>query len=127
MKYSLQNYAEALAAAIDEVGPSRRDIIIQNFLAMLKKSGDEVHAEKIVSAAEHILRRGDNGREILFESARPLAHPSRGSLLGIVGTKDVIVEHINPDLIAGVRIVVDGEREFDGSLKGKLDKMFREI
>jgi F0F1-type ATP synthase delta subunit len=27
-------------------------------------------------------------------------------------------------LIAGVRVLIDDEREFDGSLKGKLDKLF---
>jgi F0F1-type ATP synthase delta subunit len=33
---------------------------------------------------------------------------------------------VNPSLIAGVRVTIDGEHEFDGSLRGKLDKIFAE-
>jgi F0F1-type ATP synthase delta subunit len=124
MRYSLKNYAEALAAAIYGVELDRKDAIIRNFLALLRKSGDETHAEKIVGATEHILHKKDGLREIVFESARPLERANRKLLSEIAKTKDVIALRVNPDLVAGVRIVIDGEREFDGSLKGKLDKIF---
>jgi F0F1-type ATP synthase delta subunit len=127
MRYSLKNYAEALAAAVHDAGPSQKDAIIRNFLGILGKSGDEAHAEKIVSAAEKILRKKDGGREIVFESARPLKRSNQNPLLEIAKEKDTITQRINLGLIAGVRIIVDGEREFDGSLKGKLDKMFANI
>ncbi len=90
---------------------------------MLGKSGDEVHAEKIVKAAERLLQKGDGGREIVFESARPLESSNRDLLSEIATAKDAVTLRVNPDLVAGVRIIIDGEMEFDGSLKGKLDKM----
>lgn len=124
MRYSLKNYAEALAAAIHNTEPARSGFIIKNFLMLLGKSGDEVHAEKIVDTAERILRKKDGGREIIFESARTLELKNQKLLSGVAGGKDIIATRVNPDLVAGVRIVIDGEREFDGSLKGKLDKIF---
>ena len=124
MRYSLKNYAEALAVAIHNTEPTRSDTIVKNFLILLGKSGDEVHAEKIVNAAERILRKKDGGREIILESARPLERENQKLLSGIAGKKDSVAMRIDPNLVAGVRIVIDGEKEFDGSLKGKLDKMF---
>ena len=124
MRYSLKNYAEALAAAIHDIDPARSGAIVKNFLVLLGKSGDEVHAEKIVNAAERILRKKDGGREVIFESARSLEPGNKKLLSGVAREKDIVATHINPDLVAGVRIVIDGEQEFDGSLKGKLDKMF---
>jgi F0F1-type ATP synthase delta subunit len=126
MKYSVKNYAEALAAAIHGAEPSRKDIIARNFLNMLRRSGDEAHAEKIIDAAERLLRKKDGGREIVFESARSLKRSAENPLLKIAKEKDVVVERINSALVAGVRIVIDNEKEFDGSLKGKLDKIFAE-
>jgi F0F1-type ATP synthase delta subunit len=35
----------------------------------------------------------------------------------------VVEDRIDPALFAGLRIIIDDEKQFDGSLKGKLDKM----
>ena len=123
MRYSLQNYAEALADAVREAGAEQKDTVVRNFLTLLGESGDEVHAEKIVKVAERLLQKKDGGREIVFESARPLESSNQDLLSGIATAKDAVILRVNPDLVAGVRIIVDGEMEFDGSLKGKLDKM----
>ncbi len=37
---------------------------------------------------------------------------------------DVIEERIDQELIAGIRIILDDELQFDGSLKNKLEKAF---
>jgi F0F1-type ATP synthase delta subunit len=124
MRYSLKNYAEALAAAVHDAEPAQQDAMGRNFLVLLGKSGDEVHAEKIIKAAESILRKKDGGREIVFESARPLEGSNKDLLANIATAKDAVTLRVNPDLVAGVRIILDGETEFDGSLKGKLDKIF---
>jgi F0F1-type ATP synthase delta subunit len=42
----------------------------------------------------------------------------------LVGPHDVVEEEIDPSLVAGMKVVVNDERVFDGSLKAKLDKLF---
>lgn len=124
MRYSTQNYAKALASAASQAKPEDSARIIRNFKRLLQKSGDEAHAEKIIKEAERILLLRDGGREIVFESARPLVTSPHKSFPGFITHEDTVTLRINPDLVAGVRVIVNGEREFDGSLKGKLDKLF---
>ncbi len=126
MKYSLNNYAEALASAVaNATDAPRRDAAVRNFAALLKKSGDDVHADKIIGATERLLRKKEGSHEIVLESARPLESRNFQALsVAFAGAKDLISPRVNPGLVAGVRIVMDGERELDISLKGKLDRMF---
>lgn len=125
MRYSLQNYTKAFVAALAETEPARQQEVLRRFVALLEKSGDEIHARKIVAAAERSLRRRSGGHEIILESARPIGDENLRKLdAAFVGRNDVVIRRVNPHLLAGVRVVVDGEREFDGSLKGRLDDMF---
>ena len=124
MRYSTQNYAEALADAVSAAKSEDGARVAGNFMGLLRKSGDETHAAKIVKEAERILLLRGGGREIVFESARPLATPPYKTFQEFTTPKDTVTLRINQDLIAGIRVIVNGEREFDGSLKGKLDKLF---
>jgi F0F1-type ATP synthase delta subunit len=124
MKYALKNYGQALAEAILEDRNSQQGDVARNFMKMLGKNGDEVHAEKILREAERILRKADGIRSVVFESARPLGAAQERSLGAFSKPGDVVSRRIDPRLIAGVRVLIDDEREFDGSLKGKLDKLF---
>jgi F0F1-type ATP synthase delta subunit len=124
MKYSIKNYAEALASVVRQMKPGDGERTVRNFMGLLRKSGDETHAGKIIKEAARILLLQDGGREIVLESARSLAESSRKALQGFATIKDVVTLRTDPDLIAGVRVLVNGEQEFDGSLKGKLDKLF---
>ncbi len=125
MKYSLANYAQALAAAVSETGASDADRIAANFAELLDRSGDAVHGEKIVAEAARRLRRKGGRRDVTIESARKLSSPQEKLVSELVRPGDDVAWRINPALVAGVRVLVDGELEFDGSLKRKLDKMFK--
>lgn len=126
MKYPVTIYAKALSLAIIEAGPAGEDGIARNFTALLRKNGDEAGAKKIIKEAWRIVRTKQGLQEVVLESARPLTGEHAKSLRGLAGPKDAVVERVNAELVAGVRIVMNDEREFDGSLRGKLDKMFTE-
>jgi len=128
MRYSTQNYAKALAAAVMEAKPEDGARIIRNFTGLLRKSGDETHAVKIINEASRMLLLQRGGREVVFETARPMAKAHHEKALReFTKAHDSVTLRVNPDLVAGVRIVVNGEQEFDGSLRGKLDKLFGNI
>jgi F0F1-type ATP synthase delta subunit len=42
----------------------------------------------------------------------------------LMGPHDAAAQEIDPSLIAGVKVIINDEREFDGSLKTKLDRLF---
>ena len=79
---------------------------------------------KIAAATEKMFyaRKGINKIEVA--SARPLPQPARKLFHTLLNPKDKVEEQILPELVAGVRITVNDERELDMSLKRKLQKLF---
>jgi F0F1-type ATP synthase delta subunit len=127
MKYLIQDYAKALAAVVVEARSSDGAMIQRNFRSLLQKNSDEARGGKILEATARLLRAKQGGREVILESARKLSASHRQELEKFLRPDDQAVERVNPSLVAGVRITVDGEYEFDGSLRGKMDKIFGNI
>lgn len=127
MKYPGYIYAKALSDAIagaENKSAAEREKIAENFIAMVRRNGDEMHLPKILEEAARFVRGKRGIHKVTIESARPLKPEQKKSLRQFIKEGDVVEEHINPELIAGVKIIVNDERQFDGSLKGKLDKLF---
>jgi len=127
MKYPVTAYAKALGEAITATEGRRNEEIIKNFLALVRKNGDEARLPKILHETEQFLREKDGTKQFVVESARPLEKRAEALFKGMEKPGDSFEEKIDPELIAGVKITVNGERQFDGSLKGKLDKLFMNI
>jgi len=123
MKYAPELYAEAFIQALDEsAGHASRDALVASLLAVIEKNGDNARKVKILNAVRRAFIKKRGGREITIETARVQQHID----LGRYFTKeDEIETRVNPDLVAGLRITIDGERELDTSLHRKLSRMFQ--
>jgi F0F1-type ATP synthase delta subunit len=127
MRYSTHDYAEALVAAVAEakVTPAA---IERNFLAVVRRNGDEMRLKHIVDEAARLMRsRGgvaDIGRDVVIESARPLTKPQEAMVKKLLQRGDIASYAIDPNLVAGVKITVNDEMQFDGTMKAKLDTLF---
>lgn len=127
MKYPAHIYAKALAEVIvaaKAASDTEQDAIVRRFVALVRKNGDEAHLRKIVEEAARFVRGKSGVRKVMMETARPLGAAQKKQLAAFTKAGDVIVEKVNPELVAGVKIIVNDELQFDGSLKGKLDKLF---
>lgn len=124
MKYSAHMYARALTEVIADAKGKEGDIP-ENFIALVRKNGDERHLSKIIAEAARLLRKSSGDRKITFRSARPLTAAQRKSLGHFAKAGDVIEEVVDAELVAGVQIVVDDEKLFDGSLRKKLDVVLK--
>jgi F0F1-type ATP synthase delta subunit len=133
MKYSTHLYSKALAEVIAAAKPVaatkpahevRQTLIAKNFLALVRKNGDEAHLRRILEEAGKLVCAKEGTQKVILETARTLGRAQKESLQSFVKKGDVIEEKINPELVAGVRIIVDDEMQFDGSLRGKLDRLF---
>lgn len=116
-------YAQALAAAAAEAGDHA--VIAKNFLALVRRNGDERYLPRIVKESERLMREHRGIREITVVSARELKAPPRALLKNFAKPEDEVHGEIQPELIAGIKIMVDGQLQFDGSMKGKIDRMFK--
>lgn len=122
MKYSIQNYAKALAEAV--VSKKYEAAIAKNFVAFVVKNGDGAYLSKILEETERMLRRDGGPRKVVITSARPLGKSLKPLAKEIAKSDDDVEEAIDSSLIAGVKILVNDEMQFDGSLSAKLEKMF---
>ena len=73
--------------------------------------------------AKKMIREKEDRRSVVIETARLLS--ARGLAEEILKPSDVVEEKIDPELIAGVRITINDELQFDGSLRRKLNELFK--
>ncbi len=106
MKYKAKEYARAIVQA--------KKFNLQNFLRLLEKNGDVKKLKEIV-----VLIGKMKYRNVVIETARNVKTNWR------FGKNDRVEEKINPELVAGARITINGEKQLDFSLKNKLDKVFK--
>ena len=121
MKYRPEDYARALAELLDKASGKKEENILGRFIVAIKKNGDWGLRRKIMQAAEGEIVKKQGGRIILAEFARESALPKFLK----VDSKDRFKKVINPKLIAGLRVTIDGERTADFSFERKLNKLFK--
>jgi F0F1-type ATP synthase delta subunit len=126
MKYSTHDYAKALVEAIDDPKADHA-AVGKHFLALVRKNSDEARLKKILDEASRLVRGKGGSREVVVECARPLAKSQEKMIAPFLKPGDTVSYAMNPNLVAGIKIMVNDEMEFDGSLKGKLDALFGEM
>jgi len=110
MKIKAKDYAKALVDI--------KKFDAKHFLRILQKNGDTKKLKEIVLLTEKLLLEKSGNKKVIIEMAR------KAAVKLSLKKGDVVEEKINPDLIAGVKIIIDGEKQLDFSLKNKLEKIF---
>jgi F0F1-type ATP synthase delta subunit len=99
------------------------DELAKRFAQLIAKNGDTHHAPKIVAATEKLLHAAAGTKKVTLVAARP-SEKIRSAFRHIIGAKDTVEEKVDPSLVAGVKVLINDEVQFDASLKRKLDKLF---
>jgi len=123
MKYKPQDYATAFIEVVMNAPKTREEQIIKNFLKIVQKNGDLGKIGKIAELAEKLLLQKTGRNKWVVELARAQKSDLRKIFENIIGADDIFEQKINPELIAGIKITKNDERQFDGSLKRKINKM----
>jgi F0F1-type ATP synthase delta subunit len=132
MKYKVKDYAKALAEILSAKNSPTSGVGVKvdekklsaGFIKLLEKQGDLGKAKEILEKAEMFLAKKAGKKSITFETARKLSDHQKKAFSKFIEKGDVIKEKINPDLIAGIKVVVDGDRQIDYSMKNKINKIF---
>ena len=125
MRYSSRMYAAAFAASLRGANAQDYERRVSRFVALLAKNGDLGRAGAVVEEFEKITSQRNGGHYITLEFARAVDKEKESALKTQFSEKDIFKRTITPSLIAGVRMTVDGDRELDVSLAGKLTQLFR--
>ena len=125
MKYQAHIYAKALVEVLGDTaktGAKDDALIAKNFLELVARNGDAGHLKKILEEASRFARGRSGVRKVTIESARTLNAAQMETMKRFMKEGDVVEKRIDPNLIAGVRITLNEELQFDGSLKNKLNR-----
>lgn len=125
MKHPAGTYAKALVEVLATFKGSKaeEDQLAKHFIALVRKNGDEGHLRQILEEASRFSRGKSGVRKVTIASARELNAAQTKTMEHFVRAGDVVERRIEPDLIAGIKIILDDELQFDGSLKNKLNSV----
>jgi|SRR3989344_5274135 len=122
MKYSVNNYVSAFTEVIKK---TPQESVVTSFVKLLKKTGDIKSGPKIIEAIHRKLVNSGGGNWVKIETAREISEKKNKELKNNFSKKDHIIFNANPELVAGVRITINGESELDNTLNNKLNKLFK--
>lgn len=128
MKFNHKQYAQALHEALQETSPKDHDIVIENFIEILKQKGDLAEYEKIIAAYEDYDRdqRGITEVEVSTAGDAKINKSLIDDLNKIVGKDIKIKEKVDNKLIGGV-VIRAGDTLIDGSIKHHLDELHKTL
>ena len=116
-------YAKALAEVLSGKKVDEKKVV-SNFVRVLGSSGLEKKAKEIVLLAEDILLQKQGKSKITFQTARKITAGQKKILQSLAKEGDIINEKISPEIIAGIKIIINDSKQFDASLQKKLQEIF---
>jgi len=121
MNCNPKTYAIAFCeAAMNVKSKSDADRCVKNLLALVSANRDQKKLKDIFLAVEKIIRRKTGHRKFIIESARPLSHANEKTIKHLIKPADIVENKIDSRLIAGIKININDELQFDGSFATKI-------
>jgi len=125
VKYYPRQYALALRAALKEKTAKEQKNILRHFLRLIVKNKDLSKLNLIINEVE---REGRKTKGILKVEISSSHLPSEGfktKLKKILGKKIFFVDKIDPNLLAGLKILIEDETLIDATAKNQLVRLFK--
>lgn len=126
MRYAIRQYAEALLGALEDKSGRVQSEVIRRFLSVIRKNKDWSKLGRILHEVEKQSLRKRGMRKVEVESAAPLSRELIKEIEKFLGKKLVLEEKVRPELLSGIKILVDNELLIDASAKRGLDSLFAE-
>lgn len=124
MRYSPEIYAKSFFEVLEISKASAYESILKRFLAVVSKNGDQSRINAIIEAFERLVVKSNGGKIVEIITARDVSPAEQSKLKKLFSTNDLIKTSIDPKLVAGVRVELNGELELDYSLAKRFRKMF---
>ncbi len=130
-KVTPKNYAQAFMSYLDSLDSkdgkgSGHDKAIAGLMGTLASRGDMAKRGQVLREVEKLVVAREGGRLVEAELAHALGISDRAKFMASFKKSDRVVTSVNSGLVAGVRILFNGEEELDASLAGRLTKVFKD-
>lgn len=124
MTHSPKRYARALFEALDGKTGNDRKKLLKHFLFVLSRRGDSQKLTRILVELERVYLAKAKAKKVEVESADPISRNARENIAKTLGGKVFFAERVRPELLAGIKILVNGELLIDASASSLIRKMF---
>lgn len=117
-------YREAYLAATDTKTPSEQKQITARLLSRLVRDRVLPRAGQLEKDVRRAYMKRAGRADVTVESASKLQSDYRHELMRMFGKDALIREAVNPELLAGIRILVDDELLIDATGRKVMSDMF---
>lgn len=124
MKYKPKQYAEALVATLESADVETARVRIRTFIMLLHRHQMLGKAGIIAHIAERLLAKRTGARRVTFEIASAVSDAIRREFVNLFDGKVWMEEKVRPELLAGIRILIDDETLVDATGARRLAQMF---
>ena len=124
MKYRSSQYAQALYVATEGKSEAEQKKIIKRFVELLVRHRVIGKAHAISAAYEKLALQKRGERLVQIETATPASEKLKQEIRTVLGKNIYIKERVNPQVLGGVKMLVDDEILIDASVKRQLERMF---
>lgn len=124
MKYKATQYAEALVRSLEGAEPEIARTRIRAFVTLLYKHRVLGKAESIARMAERRIAKDTGVSRVTLETPDQATDALQKKVADLFGGKVWIEEKVRPELLAGVRILVDDETLIDATGARRLAQIF---
>src|SRR3989338_5702239 len=121
MKYQSKIYAESLLEVFEKKPQAE---ILRNFLRLVRKNGDFSKLPKILYDFKKLYNKNHGIKEVKVEIARE-DKSIINQVKEILKLKQEPEVEIKKEILGGVIVSIDDEVIVDGSIKSRIDNMFR--
>ena len=124
MKYRPEQYAKALFAACHEKSDAEQKKIIKRFTDLLVRHQAMGKTHAICAAYEKLELRNKGMRSVRLETASLASEKLKNEIHRVLGKNIHIKEVVNPDLLGGLKILIDDEILIDASARRQMEELF---
>ena len=124
-KLSITSLAKALAdLSLEKMSSEKEKETANEFVKILLQHKLISKSDKVISLAQDYMLQREGNKIVSIETAREMNASQKKLASGFIEQGDNVSYHINTNLIAGIRITINNEKQLDFSLKRKLDEVF---
>lgn len=128
MKFTSQQYAQALYDAVHETHGKDHGLVLDNFVKILAQNGDLGKYQEIESEYKllEIKEKGFKQAEITVAGEMEINSELINQLNGIIGNKVEVKKKVDKGIVGGVIVKVD-DTLIDASIKTQLENLNTEL
>ena len=124
MTYSVKQYAIALLQAFEASPEEKEKAVVKHFFRLLRKKGDLRRLTRILEELRRVYFKRENIRHVYVESFGGLSDGVKKEIERALGKKVYFEELVQPNILAGIRLIVDDEILIDATGRTQIERLF---